>query len=86
MISKKPPLKPEQQQLFFFWLGYRLFASTLRGRMLGHKRPLSTIRDYLDPRGLEGADAEAAEFLIDLSRLGRVPDRSIHPLIEQLLE
>ncbi len=74
---------PEEEERFFYWLGYRLFTTVLRGHELGHKRPLSTARDYLRVNGLKGNDRSASEFLIDVAKVGRSGGLSIGELFEK---
>lgn len=59
---------PEQEERFFYWLGYRLFTTVLRGHELGHQRPLSAACDYLRVSELKGNDRKASEFLIDVAK------------------
>lgn len=62
----------EAEALFFYWLGYRLFTTVLRGRQIGHSRPLSAARDYLRLESVpEGIERDAAEFLVDVAKIGR---------------
>lgn len=79
-MSEKPKLTGEEEALFFWHLGYRLFSSVLRGYVAGHKRPLSAARDYLHFTSLDGIDREASEFLVDVAKMGRVGSLSLEEL------
>ena len=84
---KKKKLNPEEKALFFYWLGYRLFTTTLRDHYLGHKRPLSTARDYLRVESVdEGVERDACEFLVDVAKTGSVGGTSLEELFEKWSE
>jgi hypothetical protein len=70
-IQSKRRFSEEEEAYFFFLLGYRFFATTLRGNVMGHRRVMSAARDYLHFESLEGLDREASEFLVDVANAGR---------------
>jgi len=69
--TRRRRFSEEEERLFFFFLGYRFYATTLRGSLMGHRRPMSAARDYLDFESLNGLDREASEFLVDIARIGQ---------------
>jgi len=75
----------EEEALFFFWLGQRLFSTALRGYVLGHKRPLSAARDYLRVQSVpeEGMQRDACEFLVDVAKIGREGELDLEGLFEK---
>ena len=83
---KKKKLNPEQEALFFYWLGYRLFTTALRGHVMGHRRPLSAARDYLRVQSVdEGIERDACEFLVDIAKMvGQGPRDKLS--LEELFE
>lgn len=70
-IQSKRQFSEDEEVRFFFLLGYRFFATTLRGNVMGHRRPMSAARDYLHVDALDGLDREASEFLVDVVNIGR---------------
>ena len=70
-IQSKRRFSNEEEARFFLLLGYRFYATTLRGKVMGHRRPMSAARDYLHIDNLEGLDKEASEFLVDVANAGR---------------
>jgi hypothetical protein len=67
--TQKKRLSAEEEASFFWHLGFRFYATILRGHLMGHKRPFSAARDYLHVEALEGADREASEFLVDVAHM-----------------
>jgi len=70
-FEKKKPLSEKEENAFYWQLRFRFYSSVLRGHIMGHKRPLSSARDYLHFQSLKGADREASEFLVDVANMGR---------------
>jgi hypothetical protein len=70
-LQSKRRFSEDEEVRFFFLLGYRFFATTLRGNVMGHRRAMSAARDYLHVDALDGLDREAAEFLVDVANSGR---------------
>ena len=87
MNEIKKKLNTEEEALFFYWLGYRLFTTVLRGHMMDHRRPLSAARDYLRVQSVdEGVERDACEFLVDVAKIGRRDGLSLEELFEKWSE
>lgn len=70
-VQSKRRFSEQEEAQFFFLLGYRFYATTLRGSVMGHRRAMSAARDYLHIENLDGLDREASEFLVDVANSGR---------------
>lgn len=70
--SKKKRFEGREEYEFFYCLGFRFFATTLRGHHMGHKRVMSAARDYLDVESIEDEfDRAASQFLVDVANMSR---------------
>lgn len=86
-MKKEKKLTSEEEALFFYWLGYRLFTTALRGYYMDHKQPLSAARDYLRVESVdEGVERDACEFLVDVAKMGRRGSLSLEELFEKWSE
>jgi hypothetical protein len=76
----KKRLSVQEEEEFFRHLGFRLYSTVLRGRLLDHRRPLSAARDYLRVNQLKGMDREASEFLVDVAHVRQSGDFTLEDL------
>ena len=80
----KKPYTAEEEAMFFYWLGNRLFTTVLRGYPAGLKKPLSAARDYLRVQSVEeGVERDACQFLVDVASMGRPGSLSLRELFRK---